>query len=713
MNSRVAFCIVILAGILLGFGRPSVVGASVPPIVYPPTPRTSDSDNYFGTTVPNPYRWMERTQSPYVKRWVSLETALTARSLAPLPRRLPLRSIVLGLISATIDYVPQKGKYATIFGRDRAGAAHTILMVRRNGRASVLFDPAKHWHNSSMYLADWSLSPDGRTVAYATNVAGAGWYRWHTLNTTGGADGAGTVRGVPDWGAIWWARDSSGFYYGGYGSEQPRKSGLPVGEGYRIFFHRVGTPQSDDRLVYERPDHPDWLAAAGESHDGRYLILSSYESSGSSGNLVAIRELHNGRPATTLLRPLGRGEYDYVDNAGPLFYFFTTARAPRGKLVAIDLRDPHVERNVIPQRTAVLEGVNAVGGRFIALYLRDVNSELGVFDRTGRPLHSIELPGVGSATDVSGTVDDPIGYYQFSSLTHPPTVFSYDVRTNKSTVYSQMPVPYDPAQYVTEELFATSTGGARIPVFVAHRRDIKLDHNNPTLLTGYGGFGFPYTPIWQNFSAVWLANGGVVAIGCVRGGGEYGEQWHRAGMLGNKQHAFDDFAAAANLLIERGFASHSTLAAYGYSGGGLLVGVTEVQHPALFSAVAEEAGPVDVLRGYTYGGESAWTGEVGSPIGGAAQFKWLYGYAPLVAIQKGVSYPATLVMTSENDVRVSPAHSYKFAAALQWGQAAPNPILLYVARNRGHIRGSKASLAGTLGDTLAFLFAHTTPVRSQ
>jgi prolyl oligopeptidase len=274
-----------------------------------------------------------------------------------------------------------------------------------------------------------------------------------------------------------------------------------------------------------------------------------------------------------------------------------------------------------------------------------------------------------------------------------------------------MHVPYDPAQYVTEELFATSTGGVRIPVFVAHRRDVELDHDNPTLLTGYGGFGASYTPVWQNFSAAWLARGGVFAIACVRGGGEYGEQWHRAGMLGRKQNAFDDFAAAANFLIESGYASHSTLAAYGYSGGGLLVGATEVQHPALFAAVAEEAGPVDVLRGYTYGSESAWAGEVGSPVASAAQFKWLYGYAPLVAIKKGVSYPATLVMTPENDERVSPAHAYKFAATLQWAQAASRPILLYVARNRGHIRGSKAALADALADTEAFLLAHATPER--
>ena len=707
MNSRVAFCIVILAGVLLDFGRPPAVSASVPAIVYPPTPRTNDTDSYFGTTVPNPYRWLEQTQSPQVQRWVSLETDLTSKSLAQLPRRAALRSLFSHLIFAPMDYVPQKGTYATVFARVRPGGSQ-VLMVTHNGRTSVLLNPATRWQRSSTQLESYVLSPNGRTVAYSTNVAGTVWLRWHTLDTNNGADEPGTVVGVPSWGAISWARDSSGFYYGGYGSEQSRKAGLPVGEGFQIRFHRVGTSQENDPLVYQRPDRPDLLAGANESWDGHYLVISTAVGSGSSGNVVTVRSLHDRLAAATELRPAADGEYDYIDNAGPLFYFFSTSQAPRGKLVAIDLRNPSVERDVIPQQSSVLEDVNIVGGEFSALYLRDVNSELAIYDHSGRFLRHIDLPGVGFSTDLFGDKNDPIGYYQFSSLSHPPTVFSYDVRTNESAVYSQVHAPFDPTQYVTEEFFAPSTGGVRVPVFVAHRRDVNLDRNNPTLITGYGGFGNPYHPAWQNLSAAWLASGGVFAIACVRGGGEYGERWHRGGMLGNKQNAFDDFAAAANMLVQRGFASHATLAAYGYSGGGLLVGVTEAQHPALFGAVAEEAGPVDVLRGYSYGGESAWTNEVGSPVASEQQFRWLYGYAPLVAIRKGESYPATFIMTSENDQIVSPAHAYKFAAALQWAQAAPNPILLFVAKNRGHVEGSHSAMADTPAATEAFLLEHTT-----
>jgi prolyl oligopeptidase len=709
MESKAVFLFILAVGCVVCFADPPAVKASSLSVVYPPTPRSSAVDTYFGRAVPDPYRWLEQTQSVEVKHWLSLQTQLTSESLASLPNRQAFRSTILGLMSAPYDGVPDKGKYGTIFSRTIAGASQPVLMVIRNGRTSTLLDPNARWRGSATLLAQWFISPDGRTVAYATNVAGSGWLRWHTLSTDSGADLAGTVLGTPDWAPISWARDSSGFYYGGYGSERDRQPGTPVGKGFAAFFHRIGMPQSQDTLVYDFPNHPDWLAYANESWDGRYLVLGAVQGSGSGGNLVAIRDLHTNPDRTVMLRPLGDAQYGYVDNVGTVLYFLTTDHASKGKLVAIDLRDPSIERDVIPERPDVLENVTAVGGSFVVRYLHDVASQLKVFARSGKLLRDVDLPGLGTSSDLVGEPSSPLAYYSFSSPTHPSTVFGYDVRTNKSTVYSQRSSPFDPAQYVTEELFASSSGGVRVPVFVAHRRGLKLDHSTPTMLTGYGGFGDAYHPVWQNLSAAWLAGGGVFAIACVRGGGEYGEDWHHAGMLSNKQNAFDDFAAAANLLINRGFASHATLAAYGYSGGGLLVGVTEVQHPDLFAAVAEEAGPVDVLRGYTYGSESAWTDEVGSPIASPQQFKWLYDYAPLLAVRKGTDYPATLIMTSENDARVSPAHSYKFAATLQWAQASPKPILLYVAALRGHTEGPRATMADTLANTEAFLMRYTAP----
>jgi prolyl oligopeptidase len=697
---RFAFVLVLVLGATITFSPPSAVDASSASITYPPTPRASSVDSYYGTVVPDPYRWMERVDDAAVKHWVSLETNFGSGILADLPRREFFKSTILSLKTQPVVYAPQRGTYASVIYRRPAGSQTVELYVVHGTQTRMLLDTGKRWKLPTKF-ADSQLSPDGRTLAYATEIAGNGWTRWHTLSTTTGQDMPGDVRGVPDWSPIRWAHNSSGFYYGGYGSEAPRPAGTPIGRGYKVYFHRTGTIQASDQVVYERPDRPDLLPWAYQSEDGRYLILGTNSFTPAGANAIVVRHLRGSNRLAATLQPPGSARYHYVANVGSQFYFFTNSGAPRGKLIRIDLSRPRQPVDVIPQQRIILGSVTALGGLFVAHYFRDAVSELAVFGHSGRLLHHIALPGLGSTGDMSGSDDDSIGYYFFSNPTTPRTIYSYDARTNVSSVFSRQRSPFDPSQYVTEEIFATSTGGARIPVFVARRRDLKLDGSAPALLTGYGGFGDIIEPLWQDFSAAWLASGGAYAVACVRGGGEYGESWHQDGMLGNKQHSFDDFAAAANLLIARGFASHATLAAYGYSGGGLLVGVTEVQHPSLFSAVAEEAGPVDVLRSYTYGSEAYMSGEFGSPIASARQFGWLYGYAPLPAIRKGEAYPATLVMTSENDAEISPAHAYKFAATLQWAQSGPKPVVLYVAK-AGHAEGQTSTT--TLADTEAFLW---------
>lgn len=705
MACRFAFLLVLLLGVIITCSPPSAADASSALITYPPTPRGSAVDSYYGTMVPDPYRWMERVDDAAVKRWVSLEKNFGAGLLANLTRREFFNSTILSLKTQPVVYAPQRGTYASVIYRHGAGSQTVELYVVRGGQTRLLLDTGKRWKPPTRFV-DSQLSPDGRTLAYATEIAGNGWTRWHLLSTATGQDIPGDVRGVPDWSPIRWAHNSSGFYYGGYASEAPRPTGTPIGRGYKAYFHRIGTTQASDQFVYERPDRPELLPSAYESEDGRYLILRTSSDNPAGANVIVIRDLHRLNDVVATLQPPGSATYHYVANVGSQFYFFTNSGAPRGKLIRIDLLRPKQTADVIPQQTIILGNVTALGGLFVAHYFRDAVSELAVFGHSGRLLHHIALPGLGSTGDMSGSDDDSIGYYFFSNLTTPRTIYSYDAKTNVSSVFSRQGSPFDPSQYVTEEIFATSTGGARIPVFVAHRRDLKLDGSAPALLTGYGGFGDIIEPVWQSFSAAWLASGGVYAVACVRGGGEYGESWHQDGMLGNKQHSFDDFAAAANLLIARGFASRATLAAYGYSGGGLLVGVTEVQHPSLFSAVAEEAGPVDVLRSYTYGSEAYMSGEFGSPIASARQFDWLYGYAPLPAIRKGEAYPATLVMTSENDAEVSPVHAYKFAATLQWAQSSSKPVVLYVAEG-GHAEGYTSTT--TLADTEAFLWTYASP----
>lgn len=667
-------------------------------VSYPQTARDDVSQPFFGTIVRDPYRWLERTQSPEVKQWVASQTALTSRVLDAIRNRDFFSTRISELRAASSPSSPSVGRYATVFVSG-SGA----LTVQRNGKTGILLDPKTRWASSTR-LFDWALSPDGLELAYGTETAGNGWVRWHTLSTTTSRDLPGEVIGTPDWAPIFWAADSSGFYYDGYASETHPAAGTPIGTEFRERFHRIGTPQSADRLIYARPDRPTLLPYARPTPDGRYLILATSGDGPADAHAETIEDLRTGRVAARI-QPPDSSEYDYIGNAGERFYFLSHFGAPNGKVVRIDLRTPNQPVDVIAESNEILGSAAVVGNRFIAHYFRDAASDLVVFDLSGTMLHRIALPGIGGTTDFSPQTPS-LGYYTFSSPTTPPRTYAYDVDTNTSTLYSgSRTAPFGLSDYVTEEFFAPSTGGVRVPVFVAHRRGMKLDGTTPLMLTGYGGFGDDYQPMWQDFGAAWLARGGVFAIACVRGGGEYGEKWHRDGMLGNKQHAFDDFAAAASLLTRKGFASPRTLVAYGYSGGGLLVGVTEVQHPELFAAVAEEAGTVDVLRSYSYGAEAYWATEVGSPVASPAQFRWLYRYAPLVHIQKGRTYPATFVMTSENDSYVSPAHAYKFAATLQWAQAGPRPIVLYVAPHTGHVEAM--SSARVLGDTEAFLWAYS------
>ena len=708
MIRRLAFFGLVVVGMVLAANRPSAIALS-PPLapLYPPTPRSAAAETYFGTTVPNPYRWLENTNSQETEHWVAEQTALTATVLSRIRERKIFRSTVISLMSTPRDGIPNEGTFATVWARIRQGDRASVVMVRQGHEVRVLLNPNMRWPDGSTVVTDWQLSPDGKYLAYGTERSGNGWVHWGFLDVATGHDLKGEIVGVPDWAATSWAINSDGFYYGGYGTDQPRASGTPIGLGFRAMYHRIGTSEASDAVVYERPDNPTWLPYGNESLDGKYLIAGAVGGL-ESGNFVAIRPLRDPNAAFEVIRPKSDATYTYIDNVGTTMYFLTQKDAPNGKLVAIDVRNPKGERDVIPQNAMTLDSVVVAGNRFVAHYLKDAGSRLVVFERNGRFVRNINLPGVGTAF-LSGAKNRETAYYWFSSITTRFASFTYDIRTGETHLYDRVRQPFSSDQYTTQELFATSTGGARIPVFVAYRKGTNLNNKNATLITGYGGFGDSYTPEWETLSAAWIERGGVFAVACVRGGGEYGETWHRAGMLANKQHAFDDLAASARLLIARGFTSSETLSAYGYSGGGLLVGVTEVQHPGLFGAVVEAAGPVDVLRGETYGSEATWTSEVGSPTAGADQFAYLYAYAPLVHITRGTSYPPTLVMTSQNDARVSPAHSYKFVATMQWAQGSSAPVLLYVAQNSGHVGNAVSSDADRISDAEAFLWPKPVP----
>jgi prolyl oligopeptidase len=668
-------------GLRLAFTVLAIAGSFV--ATYPTTPRGSISDVYFGTRVADPYRWLERTEDAQTRQWVDAQTHVTERTLAAMPDRARMRALFVSLIGAQADSLPQSGGDVVAFSRSLGDGRLPMLLARSGHAQRVIIDPNRRWPDGSTTLSDWQLSPNGRYVAYATKRGGLGLVGWHVLDVRSDRDVAGFVPSVPDWAPIAWAKDGSGFYYGSYDGGALPPAGAPIGTAYAVRFHRIATNATADALVFARPDKPAWLPYVYQTDDGRYEVDAAVDGSG-NGTSMAIRDVRNHRAA---LRTIDDGRYDYVGNQGPRLLFFTHVDAERGRVVAVDLRSSRRMQTVIPSNADILQSITAVGNTLVASYLHDDRTRLVTYRQDGSPTGEIALPGPGNVPSISGSQNQTTAYYQFSSPTSPPTTFAYDAGRHREKVVARQRAPFDTANLVTDEFFARSADGTRVPVFVAHRRGVPLNGRSHTLLTGYGGFGDPYPIEWDPVGAAWLARGGTFVIACVRGGGEYGEAWHRAGMRGNKHHAFEDLDAVAQYLVKRRYTTPDRLALYGYSGGGLLVGVTEVEHPDHFGAVVEAAGPVDVLRQQTYGSEAAWIPEVGSPTGSKAQFQWLYAYAPLVHITRGLHYPATMVRTSSGDERVSPAHAYKFAAALQWAQRGPAPVLLYVAKNTGHVGG--------------------------
>ncbi len=703
---------------LLATSAPAPVPAQAVPTarpVYPAAPRGTVVDSYYGTTVPDPYRWLEDVAAPQTAAFVASENALTRRYLDAVPQRAAIRAEYLRLESFPTVGPSIRHGARWYFARNSGSQNDDVLYVRpsEHGPARVFFDPNGLSADGTVTVAYRIWSDDGRYFGYATQTAGSDWLTWHVRDAASGRDLPDTVR----WSKYVEAsfdRDE-GFYYSGYDAPADGKglSGAKLGR-YKAFYHRLGTPQAADRVVFAPADHPDWFVSTQSASDGRYAIVYA-GTIGHNGYYWRRR----GEPAAAL-RPLipvigsQPGSF-YVGNDGTRFYFDTAIGAPHGRIVWVDGDDPaHRMHTIVPERADALGGVSLIGNRFYLEYLHDVHSVVDVVDVRGRHVGSVALPGLGTAGTPGGRRRDRFAYYTFTSFTVPVTLYRYDTLTGRSTVATRYGLPFDAAAFVTEQLFATSKDGTRVPLFVTHRLGIPLDGSTPTLLYGYGGFGYSLTPGFGAASATWLALGGAYAVVNARGGGEYGEDWHRAGMGANKQHVFDDVIAAAQVLIERGIASPAKLALSGTSGGGLMVGAVITQRPDLFGAALPDVGPMDMLRFQKFTVGAAWTPETGASDGSAEQFRTLYAYSPYHRVREGVRYPATLITTGDHDDRVFPAHSYKFAAALQHAQAGDAPILLRVEADAGHSgAGTIERAADKVADRYAFLVAnlHFTPVR--
>jgi prolyl oligopeptidase len=672
-------------------------------LTYPAAPRGTVTDTYFGTTVPDPYRWLENVDAPETTAWVKAEGDLTRAYLDAIPQRNAIRDDYRKLIDYEKLSAPFHEGNWWFYSRNSGLQNQSVMYVQRgeHGTARVLLDPNKLAADGTVALAGFHLTHDGSLLAYATQSSGADWQTWHVKDVATGRDRPDVIRWSKFSGASWVGHD--GFYYEAYDAPKPGAGNATLSAlgTEKMYYHKLGTPQSADRLVYTA--RPDQFLGEGRTDDQTLDFLFTSKGDGNSLSWKRASEPDTAFKQVFALDP--NVSYNTVDNDGTRVYLITNRNAPRSRLVWLDLTDPsHTLHDIVPQSADTIDGGSMFGNRFYVSYLHDAHSLVRVYGVDGRALGSIALPGIGSGGLPGGHRHDRIAYYTFASYTYPTTIYRFDTATGKSTVAVRPKIAFDPSPYVTEQMFTTSKDGTRVPVFVVHAKNMPLDGSTPTILYGYGGFNISMTPYFSSGVALWLKMGGAYAVATLRGGGEYGDAWHDAGRLAHKQNVFDDFFAAAQMLIDKKITSTPKLAANGGSNGGLLVGAAITQRPDLFGAAIPEVGVMDMLRFQKFTVGKAWVTDYGSSEASADQFKTLYAYSPYHNLKDGTKYPPTMVMTSDHDDRVYPAHSFKFAAEMQHAQAGDAPVLLRVESKAGHGGGRPTEkIIDDVADRYAFL----------
>jgi prolyl oligopeptidase len=689
--------------------------------VYPATRREDVVDVYHGVQVSDPYRWLEDPDSDQTRAWIAAQNALSESYLAPIPARGAIRARLTELSDFDVYGVPEKVGERYFFTRRQGLQNQAVLywMPARDAEPAVLLDPNLLSEDGTVSLARYEPSDDGAYLAYGLQHAGSDWVEWRVRKVETGEDLDDVVRWTK-FGSVAWSHAGDGFYYGRYPApdEGQRLTGMNLGQ--KLYFHRLGSPQSEDTLVHERPDEPKYSHHPRVTEDGRYLIISVSRSTRPQ-NLVLYRELsprksRSGSPARPARATPNRvvtlvgtfeAQYRFVGSDGPVLWFLTDLDAPRGRVIAIDLRKPERAhwREVIGQTEATLDDVSLVGDRFFASYLEDAHSRVWVHDREGKRLGEVALPGIGTAQGFSGRRGHGETFYSFTSFTTPATIYRHDVASGRSEVFRQPQVDFEAGRYEVTQVFYQSKDGTRVPMFLAHARGLRRDGKNPALLYGYGGFRVSVTPVFSPMRALWLEMGGVLAIPNLRGGGEYGDAWHRAGTQLNKQNVFDDFIAAADWLIAQGYTAPGKLAIQGRSNGGLLVGAAMTQRPELFAVALPAVGVMDMLRFHKFTIGWAWVDDYGSAED-PDQFRAIHAYSPYHNLRPA-RYPATLVTTGDHDDRVVPGHSFKFAAALQLAQQGAAPALISIETRAGHGPGKPTSmLIAEDADILTFTLAN-------
>ena len=662
-------------------------------------------DDYHGTKVPDPYRWLEDASSPETTAFVESQNAVTFDFLAAIPERNKIQARLTALWNYPRYSVPDKEGDHYFFSKNSGLQNQAVLYMQRTlgGEAVVILDPNTLSEDGTVALTNTSYSKDGTLLAYSTSQSGSDWQEIRIRRVDSATDYPDIIRWCK-FTSMAWKDDNSGFFYARF----PEPGTVPEEDASnfnQVYWHTLDTPQSQDQLIYERPDAKELGFTPIITDDGKYLLLHVWHGT-DPRNRIYYREVDTQKPFIHLLDEAD-ASYNFIGNSGTLFYFHTDLDAPRGRIIAIDIENPErvYWKELVSQQEDVISFVLMVNNQFVVTYLHDAHHQMKIYNLDGSFAGEITLPSLGSVIGISGKPQDTEMFLSFTSFLHPANIYRYDFSSSTLTLYHQTEINFDQSGYETKQVFYTSKDGTRVPMFLTHKKDLLLDGNNPTLLYGYGGFNVSLTPSFSVDTLVWLENGGVYALANLRGGNEYGEEWHQAGMLEKKQNVFDDFIAAAEWLIANKYTNTSKLAISGHSNGGLLVAACMVQRPDLFGAVICGVPVIDMLRYQRFTVGRYWIPEYGNAESSVEHFKFLYAYSPLHNIKPGVVYPPTLILSADTDDRVVPAHAKKFAATLQEANGGDNPILLRVETKAGHGLGKPTSkVIEEESDVLAFLF---------
>ena len=677
-----------------------------------PTSKTIDQiDEYWGVSVPDPYQWLEEDvrESDEVRDWVKRQNELTFKYIADLPKR--------ENIEARLTKLWDYEKYGTPFKRGgryyyskNDGLQNQSVVYRMDsldGEPVELIDPNKWSDDGTVALGGLAFSDDGKFVAYGVQESGSDWRTWQVMEIASGKKLDDKIEWIK-FGGVDWTADSGGFYYSRYDAPEKGEAFQSTNKNQKVYYHKLGTPQNEDVLVHKDDKHPDWGFSPTVTEDGKFLVITVWKGTDDRYRILYKSLVENDAPMVELIDNF-ENEFSFVGNEGSVFYFKSDVDAPRKCILTIDVTKPD-RRNwkvIVPEADETMSGASLVGDNIIANYLKDAKTQIKLFDLNGKFVREVKFPGIGSAGGFSGKRIHNETFYSFSSFNRPPSIYRYDLATGESQLIREAQVDFNPDDFVVKQVFYNSKDGTRVPMFIAHRKGIKLDGTNPTLLYGYGGFNISLTPSFSISRLQWMEMGGVFAMPNLRGGGEYGKAWHQAGTKTSKQNVFDDFISAAEWLIENKYTSSDHLAIQGGSNGGLLVGACMTQRPELYAACLPAVGVMDMLKFQNWTAGRFWVDDYGSSENSKDEFDALLKYSPYHNIRPGVEYPATMVTTADTDDRVVPGHSFKFAARLQAAQSGSKPTLIRIETKAGHGAGKPtAKIIEEVADQWAFLAKH-------